>query len=71
MKDNRITEEEYDGLSDNQQRNFVWCVNCKEYHPHGSECVCGLKLQLSSLYGKMDFDTDSVYNDFIKSKKRS
>jgi hypothetical protein len=72
MKDNRISEEEYDRLSDNQQRNFVWCADCRKYHPHGSECVCGLKLQLSSLYGVFKAEREcKIFDDFNKHIKRS
>jgi hypothetical protein len=46
LKKEYISCEEFDALSDNQARNYIYCMDCNQYHLHGFECPCGLAEQI-------------------------
>jgi hypothetical protein len=46
MKDDYISCEEFDRLSDFKARNYVYCFDCNKYHLKGYECPCGLPEQM-------------------------
>jgi hypothetical protein len=46
LKKEYISCEEFDALSDNKARNYIYCMDCNQYHLHGFECPCGLPKQI-------------------------
>lgn len=71
MKDERITEEQFDRLSDFQARKCIYCNKCGKYHLCGSECPCDIMRHLKLIQKCKEeltgyVDTDSV---FVAQKK--